>query len=163
MSNVDYLVPSLQIMMGDLTGTAYSESIYKAALVAGVRYLSRPLGNKYRVVNDDVVRNTEDFTFENATPYIENEDELGVLLAAIFILRMVPFTGSNAFVGSWKTPDLELSTVQGNKSNLALYQQAWAALQEYLKARLGRSQSSPLLNRTGLFPTFQEDIRSGNL
>ncbi len=139
MSNIDYLIPDLQMMYGDIDGTTFSEDTYDRSLIAGARMLTRVLANKYRVLDGEVYRNTDSYTFETETPYIESEDEMFFLLAALTILYLIPITGSNAFVGTWSTPDLSISTVQGNKSQIDLYNAAVKNFQIYVQSKLGRS------------------------
>ena len=158
-SNVDYLIPYLQMMIGDLTGTQYSEAVYRTALIAGARILSKPLGNKYIVLDDNVTRNTVEFTFDTTEPYIENQDEVGFLYAAIVVLRNIPLAGSSAFIGTWSTPDLSLSNVQGNKSYLDLLVAARKDLADFLKMRLGRSQKSFLPTLQGLYPFYRQGLQ----
>ena len=158
-SNIDYLIPYLQMMIGDIAGTQYSESVYRTALIAGARILSKPLGNKYIVLDDNVIRNTTDYTFDSTEPYIDNVDEVGFLYAAIVVLRNIPLAGSSAFIGTWSTPDLSLSNVQGNKSYLDLLTAARKDLVDFLKMRLGRSQKSFLPTLQGLYPYYQQGLR----
>lgn len=138
MSHVSYLVPDLKLRFGDIEGNRYSDQVYEDALVSGTRMLMRPLNKKYLVVDGDVIRNP-DAEFESDDPYIEYGDEEYFLLAALTILHLIPLSGSNAFVGTWSTPDLSVSNVQGNKAYLDLYNAALKNFNDYIRNRLGKS------------------------
>jgi hypothetical protein len=157
MSNISYLLPSLKLMYGDIDSTKFSDTIYEQALISGGRFLSKPFANKYIVSIDNITRNTTSFIFESDTPYIESQDELGFLLAALVILHQIPILGAANF-GSWKTPDLEVNNINIGKTYTALYMNAWTALQDFLKMRLGRSQKTFLPTLNGLYPFYQQGI-----
>lgn len=48
-TNVDYLIDDVRLRLGDLDGTTYSDSIVRAAIIAGVKFLQRRWGNRYLI------------------------------------------------------------------------------------------------------------------
>lgn len=48
-TNVDYLIPDLRLMYGDVTGDVYSDTLMRTALVNGVKLLQRRWLSKYQV------------------------------------------------------------------------------------------------------------------
>ncbi len=48
-SNIDYLIDALRYRLGDFTGTVYSTTLLRTALINGVRFLQRRWNSKYQV------------------------------------------------------------------------------------------------------------------
>jgi hypothetical protein len=49
-TNVDYLIDSVRLRLGDFDGTAYSETIVRTAIVSAVKFLQKRWRSKYQVV-----------------------------------------------------------------------------------------------------------------
>lgn len=149
MSNIDYLIPEVQLAIGDIGGTAYSEATYRRALLAGVRMLSKRWSGKYYVDGENIARST-DVVFENETPLVEVNDEYAIILAAVVTLRQVALTSSASSFENWSTPDLSYSAGGKERALTKLYSDALQMLEDFFRGRLGRSQKKFMytVNRT---------------
>jgi hypothetical protein len=54
-TNVDYLIPDLRLVYGDLTGSTFSDTIMRTALVNGVKFLQRRWVSKYQVYTETIL------------------------------------------------------------------------------------------------------------
>lgn len=155
-TNLDYLIPGLQLHYGDIDGTLYSEAVYRTALVNGVKYLSRRWNGKYYIDSDNNVARSDTVTFtEESPPVIEsNGDEYAIILAATVILRQVALTSSAGSFTNWSTPDLSVSSGSQERAYTTLYKDAVAALDAYFAKGLGTSRKRFMLTENLMYPTL---------
>lgn len=52
-TNLDYLIDSVRLRLGDFEGTVYSDTIIRTALVSSVKFLQKRWRSKYQVVSVD--------------------------------------------------------------------------------------------------------------
>jgi hypothetical protein len=48
-TNVDYLIPTVRMRIGDFDGTRFSDSIVRTSIITAVKMLQRKWGNRYLV------------------------------------------------------------------------------------------------------------------
>jgi hypothetical protein len=58
-TNLDSLIAPLRLKFGDLTGSVYSDTIMRTALVSGVDMLHKRWQGKYQVYNDEMLVNPQ--------------------------------------------------------------------------------------------------------
>lgn len=49
-SNIDYLIDSVRLRLGDFDGSAYSDTLIRTALVSAIKFLQKRWRSKYQVV-----------------------------------------------------------------------------------------------------------------
>lgn len=159
-TNLDYLIGSLQMHYGDYDGSQYSESVYRTALVNGVKYLSKKWGAKYYIDEDNnIVRNTSIDFRQNAPPLILPEDEYAIILAATIILRQVKLTSSADSFTSWQTPDLSVSSGSKERVFVKMYEQSIKDLDDYFSKGLAKSiKRFMLLSGSNTYPVASGEI-----
>jgi len=54
-SNIDYLIPALRLYYGDIDGTKYSDTIYRSALLAAIRFIQRKVDYKYQIFTEQLL------------------------------------------------------------------------------------------------------------
>lgn len=55
--NIDYLIEPIRIRIGDIQATRFSDSIIRAAIISGIKYLQRRWGSRYLVYTDSMLYN----------------------------------------------------------------------------------------------------------
>ena len=61
-TNLDYLIPGARIRFGDLTGSAYSDTTFRTALVNAVGFLQAKWQSKYQIYSDAIKVNPQPVT-----------------------------------------------------------------------------------------------------
>lgn len=55
MTNVDYLIESVKLRLGDFDGTQYSDSLVRTGLINGIKFLQKRWRSKYQVFNSGLI------------------------------------------------------------------------------------------------------------
>lgn len=166
-TNLDYLIPAVRMHVGDLTSTAFSDTILRTALVYGMQSLGPRWNNRYFImlsgmalddhtlstpagtITVDVIPNEYDAfrntyqTFESeAPPVLEQTDQTPLLLSAAILVRKSALTSTISAFSAWSTPDLSYSNVQSSKAILLLIEEDVKALDRWFSARLATPRKS---------------------
>lgn len=170
-NNLDYLISPTQLYVGDTAENVYSYSIIRTALVYGVKALQKRWNNRYFVYAsgmavdsthimtpdgeitvtslpnvNDVFRNSYNQTFSSSSPpIIDQTDETPIILSAAIILRRMALTSNVSALGSWSTPDLSFSNIQGSKQVMALLAEDQKALDAFFAQRLAHPQKDSII------------------
>jgi hypothetical protein len=54
-TNLDYLIDSVRLRLGDFDGTQYSDTLVRTGLVTGIKFLQKRWKSKYQVFNSGLV------------------------------------------------------------------------------------------------------------
>ena len=170
-TNIDYLIPATQMYVGDVSETTFAYSLVRTALTYGVKALQKRWNNRYFVYVSgmmidsthvmspdgiievstmpdeyDVFRNSYNQTFySSAPPVVDQTDETPIILSAAIILRRVTLTSSVAAMGSWSTPDLSFSNIQGSKQVMNMLSEDQKALDAFFAQRLAHPQKDTII------------------
>lgn len=68
-TNLDFLMPVARITFGDLTGSTYSDTVIRTALVSSVTLLASRWQSKYQVFRDDLVVSPQPVTTPSGYVY----------------------------------------------------------------------------------------------
>lgn len=61
-TNLDYLIANARIRFGDLTGTTYSDTIFRTSLVNSIKFLQSRWQSKYQIYSDVIKVNPQPVT-----------------------------------------------------------------------------------------------------
>ena len=152
--NMDYLIDSLRLHMGDTTSGSYvyTDDWMRTALVGSVDALTRWGGFKYYTASDNAVRQQgASFQFVEP-PVIEPWDERPIILMAGLILKEGSLESFTWNLASWKDAEISYSNIQGGKTKEFSYKASWDELTQYLKPpqkRLNRGKKSHMQGYKG--------------
>ena len=135
-TNLDYLIDSLRLHLGDIDSTAYryTDEWLRTSLVMSIKTLQRWWDYKYLVdTNYDVYRNQHWAYLFPEPPIIEHGDEEPVILMASLVIKEGSLENNSWNVGSWKDAEIAYSNIEGNKAKLESLQNDWDALTSILK------------------------------
>lgn len=60
-TNVDYMIDSVRLRLGDFEGTVYSDTIIRTALISAVKFLQKRWRSKYQVVSSNTYTGNDEF------------------------------------------------------------------------------------------------------
>lgn len=157
-TNLDFLITPLQMQYGDYAGTAYSESVYRTALVQSVKALQRRWSSKYLIDDDNnITRNSTLATSTYLTtspPIIVQGDEQAIILQGVVMLRQIQLYGGSSAFANWSTPDLSYSNVSSSKVSSDLWKQAIQDVDDWFSKPLGRASKRFFYTLEGLYPVL---------
>jgi hypothetical protein len=149
-TNLDYLIDSLRLHLGDTTAGSYryTDEWLRTSLVMSVKALQRWWDYKYLVDTDYNVYRNQHWTYLfPEPPIIEHGDESPVILMASIIIKEGSLENNSWSVGSWKDAEIAYSNIEGNKAKVASIEKDREALEDILKPptkRLARTKKGSL-------------------
>lgn len=119
-TNLDYLIDSLRLQLGDIDPLAYRylDEWLRTSLVVGMKALQKWWNYKYLVdVDSNVYRNPNDPTFLfPEPPIVENADERPIVLMASIITKGGSLENNAWSVGSWRDAEIYYSNTEGSRA-----------------------------------------------
>lgn len=119
-TNLDYLLPFLRQRIGDITvgDYRYTDDWLKTALVAGVWALEKRWSRKYLMdSNNNIMRNTAEWTYQDASPPIlQHQDVNSVLLQAAIIVLEGSLESYAWHLGTWRDAEISYSNIAAGKT-----------------------------------------------
>ena len=143
-TDLDYLIPELRFMIGDIDETAYRylNSWLRVALVGSIKTLQRWWRIRYEIDDSYVVTRYSESTFSiDSPPVIMTADEMPILLMASVLIKSGAMQNSSWTTGSWRDAEIAVSNIEGGKLKNQSLEKDWNALKMYLKPptkRLGK-------------------------
>lgn len=183
-TNLDYLIDPVRMRVGDIDETLFSDNLIRTALVYGVKTLQRYWHTRYLIYTSDMrvsglLVNTpngqatlstlpsEHDVFRNAyvtfdssvPPTLDQRDEPAIIIAGAIQLRRVAMASSISAFGSWSTPDLSFSNIQGAKTVQSLLTADEDELTQFFKRKLAApvKQTFPLASTQDLL-VYANDV-----
>lgn len=137
--NIDYMIPSLRLWLGDIDSTAYrfTDPWLRTALVGSVKALRSWWHDKY-LVNDDtycITRNTDrQYSFEYPEPpIIDHRDEMPIILMASITIKSGSLQNNSWNLGSFRDFEISYNANQIGREQAASLRLDWETLKDYLK------------------------------
>lgn len=165
-SNLDVLIDSVKIQIGDIEGTRYSEPVYRTALVNGVKMLTKRWNSKYLITDDVNVSRNPGYTYDvDDGSVFEPGDDFAVILAASSILARATLSSSSDEFTNWETPDLKVASGSRERALTKLYETAVMDLEAFFRKSLGtgRKQFMYTINRVyPILTTANIDLTPGS-
>lgn len=115
-TNLDYLIDSLRLHLGDIDSTSYRylEEWLRTAIVLSVKSLQRWWNFKYLIDTDyNVYRNPNHTYLFESPPIVQNSDERPIILMASIIVKGGSLENSAWAVASWKDAEISYSNIAG--------------------------------------------------
>lgn len=135
-TNLDYLITSLRLHLGDTDSSSYryTDPWLRTAIVLSVKALQTWWNHKYLIdTNYDSYRNPHsDFLFPSP-PIIQNSDEQPIVLMAAIIIKGGSLESNSWNIGSWKDHEIAYSNIEGNRAKLESFRRDWLSLTQLLK------------------------------
>lgn len=135
-TDLDYLLPSLRLHLGDTDSSSYRylDEWLKVALVDGLKELGRWWANRYFIDSDyDVTRNSDQSYEQNSPPVIETSDEKPIILMASLMVKAGSLEANSWNAGSWRDAEFSVSNIEGAKAKEKSFMNDWNALTAIMK------------------------------
>lgn len=133
--NLDYLIPTLRLHLGDTDAASYRyiDGWLRVALVSGVKSLQRWWGDRYLVDSTNNVERGTNYTFlYTDPPLIQGMDERPLILMAAILIKSGSLESNSWNVGSWKDAEIAVSNIEGNKAKQFGLGLDWEELKLYI-------------------------------
>lgn len=92
------------------------------------------------LVNGDIYRSPHIIFNQSSPPLIEQVDEQGIILAAVYLLRKVNISSSATQFVSWGTEDIRFSNLGNERTSSRLLTDDLDALNLYFRKKIARPQ-----------------------
>jgi len=134
--NIDYLLPTLRLHLGDTDPASYRyiDGWLRVALVSGVKSLQRWWGERYLVdqTTYDVIRGTSYTFIQDNPPIIQDLDERPVILMSSLLVKTGQLEANSWGVGSWKDAEIAVSNIEGSRAKQFGVGMDWDELKMYI-------------------------------
>lgn len=135
-TDLDYLLDSLRLHLGDIDSTAYryADDWLKTALVMSLKALQRWWNFRYTIDEADysVDRNPNTTFPWPSPPEIQHADERPIVLMASIIIKEGSLQNNSWNVGSWRDAEIAYSNIQGSRNQEASLLGDWEELKSIL-------------------------------
>lgn len=129
-SDLDYLLGSLRVHLGDVTSPfTHSDGYLRKALVDGFKALGKRWQRRYTIVASGymlasgmdygyyLVSRTTNYVFpETEPPVIQLEDERPIVLSAAIAIKRGQLQVMSPNLGSWKDDEISQSNIESGKA-----------------------------------------------
>ena len=138
-TDLDYLLPSLRLHLGDIDSTTYryTDGWLRVALVSGLKTLGRWWGDRYLINESDysVTRNADkaDYFEFDSPPVIQHRDERPIILMSSVLIKSGSLEANSWNVASWKDAEIAVSNIATAKSKEFGYKMDWDELLDIMK------------------------------
>lgn len=133
--NLDYLIPTLRLHLGDTNPTTYRyiDGWIRVALISGVKAMQRWWGDRYLVdIVNNVSRNPDvEFLFDEPN-VIQDRDERPIILMASILVKSGQLESNSWNVGSWRDAEIAISNIESSRSKQFGIEMDWKELEMYL-------------------------------
>ena len=136
--DLDYLIPTLRMKLGDTDPATYRylDAWLLTSLVTSVGALQRWWNFRYLVesTTDEIYRNPDaDFTIDESEGVIQRSDEWPIVLMAAIIIKEGSLESHAWNMGSWRDAEISYSNISSGSMLEGSIRRDWDELNLYLK------------------------------
>lgn len=136
-TDLDYLIPSLRLHLGDIDPSSYRyvDGWLRVALVQALKELQRWWKIRYTIDESDysVSRYSSSDFAQDAPPTIETSDEQPIVLMASLIIKGGSLEANSWDAGSWRDAEFSVSNIEGSKAKQTSWMNDWNSLTDIMK------------------------------
>lgn len=155
-TNMDYLIPTIRLELGDIDSTSYRylDEWIRPAMLGAIKALERRWYSRYTVGTDNDVDRDVNATYNaEAPPIIDGRDERAVVLQTCIILLSGTLENFSWDLGHWRDNEIAFSNVAGGGAKKDSLKDKMSELNEILLPPAKRLKGS----KKGHLPGFKNN------